>query len=139
MTFVEWNKSFSVGVKMIDAQHKKLFALINDVHSASIGKEIKGDTTLDIIIHELMAYVDFHFKTEEKYFHEFGYEKTKEHEKQHKFYEDKIRDFYKRYLEGDAEIELMREIIIFIRDWILNHIKINDKEYTKCFNEHGLV
>lgn len=140
MNFITWNKSFSVNVKLIDAQHKKLFELINDVYAVLRGEEKKEVVTLDVIIHKLLAYIDFHFKTEEKYFHEFGYKRTEEHEVQHKFYEDKTKDLYKRYMEGkELDIDIRNEILRFIKEWIMDHIKISDKQYTECFNEYGLV
>lgn len=84
----------------------------------------------------MAAYVDFHFHTEEKYFKEFHYEKEKEHTEQHHIYENKIREFNEKYKEKGEKIG--DEVIVFLKEWIENHIKIKDKEYTKCFNEHGL-
>lgn len=31
--FIKWDQSFSVGVRLIDAQHQKLFALINNLYN----------------------------------------------------------------------------------------------------------
>ena len=131
MSFIDWDDSFSVGVEIIDSQHKKLVELINNFHSA--------ETNLDEVVQDLLAYVNFHFKTEEKYFKEFGYEKIEEHTHQHKFYEDKIKEIYKKCLtEKIDEGKISAEIEGFIKDWILNHIKISDKEYTGCFHKNGL-
>ncbi len=130
MVFIEWDQSYSVGVKLIDSQHKRLFALINDFHEAK--------TNLDQVLQDLLSYIDFHFRTEEKFFHEFGYEKIEEHSKMHKFYEDKIREIYKRCLQEKVdEGKISLEIEDFIRDWIIHHIKVSDKEYTECFHKHG--
>ncbi len=138
MAFIKWDMSYSVGVKMIDAQHQKLFALINDFYN-SVKMKTENLEPVDSALQDLFSYIDFHFKTEEKYFEEFGYEKTEEHKKQHKFYEDKIKDLNERYQKTKNEQEISEEIINFIKDWISNHIKISDKEYKICFNEHGLV
>ena len=132
MAFAEWDESCSVGVQLIDNQHKRLFALINDFHEAK--------TNLDQVLQDLLSYIDFHFKTEEKYFHEFGYEKTDEHTKEHQFYEDKIKEIYKRCLQEKVdEGKISAEIEGFIKDWIVHHIKVSDKEYTECFHKHGLA
>ncbi len=138
MAFIKWDMSYSVGVKMIDAQHQKLFALINNFYN-SVKMKTENLEPVDSALQDLFSYIDFHFKTEEKYFEEFGYEKTEEHKKQHKFYEDKIKDLNERYQKTKNEQEISEEIINFIKDWISNHIKISDKEYKICFNEHGLV
>lgn len=139
MDFIKWDESFSVGVKLIDAQHQKLFKMINTLHNSLKKIENGGSEPLENVILQLAAYVDFHFKTEEKYFHEFDYEKTKEHEAQHKFYEDKIKEFNDKYQKGAVEEEVGVEVLKFLEEWIMKHIKVNDKEYTKCFNEHGLA
>lgn len=136
MDFITWDESFSVGVKLIDAQHQKLFAMINKLH-----KEVKNISNgefepLENIILQLAAYVDFHFRTEEKYFVKFDYERTDEHIRQHKMYEDKIREFNERYKKGEEK--LGDEILLFLEHWIMNHIKISDKDYTECFHDHGL-
>lgn len=137
MAFIEWDISYSVGVKMIDNQHQKLFLMINNFYDAVKGTSKENLAPVDSALQDLFSYVDFHFKTEEKYFDEFGYEKTPEHKKQHKFYEDKIKELNERHQKGEEEVS--EEIIAFIKDWILNHIKISDKEYRECFNEHGLI
>lgn len=132
MAFVEWDQSCSVGVHLIDDQHKRLFTLINDFHEAK--------TNLDQVLQDLLSYVDFHFKTEERYFSQFHYEKLEEHKQQHDFYEKRIKDLYTQCLtEKIDEGKISVEMEGFIKDWIIYHIKGSDKEYTKCFNEHGLV
>ena len=138
MAFIEWDMSYSVGVKMIDGQHQKLFALINNFYESAKMKT-ENLEPVDAALQDLFSYVDFHFKTEEEYFNKFGYEKIEEHKKQHKFYEDKIKDLNERYQKTKNEKEISEEIISFIKEWISNHIKISDKEYKICFNEHGLV
>lgn len=137
MDFIKWDESFSVGVRIIDAQHQKLFSLINNLHNNIRRTDGEEPEPLENIILELAAYVDFHFHFEEKYFEEFNYEKTEAHKEQHKFYEDKVREFNEKYKKGEEEVG--EEILAFLEDWIKTHIKINDKEYTKCFNDHGLV
>lgn len=139
MDFIKWDESFSVGVRIIDAQHQKLFSLINNLHNNIKRTDSEEPEPLENIILELAAYVDFHFHFEEKYFEEFNYEKTEDHKKQHKFYEDKIKEFNEKYNKGEGEGEVEEEILAFLEDWIKTHIKIKDREYTKCFNEHGLI
>lgn len=132
MAFIDWDQSYSVGVELIDHQHQRLFVLINDFHAAK--------TNLEQVLQDLLSYVDFHFKTEEKYFDQFGYEKTTEHRAEHKFYEDKIKELYARCMQEKIdEDKISAEMEGFIKNWIALHIKISDKEYSDCFHQHGLV
>jgi hypothetical protein len=33
---------------------------------------------------------------------------------------------------------LTYKLINFLREWLMNHILVSDKEYVKCFKENGL-
>jgi hemerythrin len=131
---IEWQDSYSVGVALIDEQHKKLFTHINDLHlamSESRDKEILGK-----LLGDLSDYVDVHFATEEKYMDEFNYEGRGAQKVQHNQYTDKIKSFQEEYAKN--ELLLSFEIIDFLEDWILSHVTGEDKKYTKCFNDCGL-
>ncbi len=79
--FVEWDESFSVGVKEIDEQHKKLISILNTLyHAMSRGK---GKEILTHIIEELKNYAVYHFSTEEEYMKKFNCKIYKEHKALH--------------------------------------------------------
>ena len=130
MNFIDWDESYSVGIDLIDKQHQKLFDIINNYHNESSSTEES--------LQKLIAYIDFHFRTEEDYFHKFDYEKTVEHTAQHFHYKDEINELYQKYHYRDNDQKIREELEGFIKDWIVHHIKISDKEYTKCFLEHGM-
>jgi hemerythrin len=134
MALIEWNDSYSVGVKIIDEQHKKLFSFINELYSAM--KDGKDKDVLSKVLDDLARYVDVHFGAEEKYFAEFNYEKKDEQIAQHKMYAEKIRSFQEGFQKNQEFLSF--EVIDFLEDWILSHVTGEDKKYTKCFNEHGL-
>lgn len=124
----------SVNVKEIDIQHKKLISIINkllhaiDEHSTHI--ELAG------ILHDLEDYSVQHFATEESYFKKFHFTDAKEHIAEHKKFTKKLKDLTKRYDTNSFEISY--ELVDFLEDWLLTHVKDHDKKYTKCFNDHGL-
>jgi hemerythrin len=77
MALVEWKQEYSVGIVQIDEQHKKLAGLINIMHDSiksGHGKEAIGD-----VLNELIAYTQYHFSTEEKYFDMYAYPDSEEH------------------------------------------------------------
>lgn len=135
--FIKWDQSLSVDVKLIDAQHKKLFVIVDKLYRIVNRIEGGGGESLEDVILKLSAFVDFHFKIEEKYFEEFGCENMEEHIRQHNFYEEKIKEFNEKYEKGEESVG--EGILNFLKDWISNHIKIKDKEYTECFHKHGLL
>lgn len=138
MDNIIWNESFSVGVKVIDAQHKKLFSILNRLNHALAENDKASDQDfLENVIYDLKAYVEFHFKEEEKYFDKFGYEERESHAAEHKKYIEDINRFHSSYL--NQEKDLSEKMLTFIEGWILGHINSTDKKYTECFNKHGLI
>lgn len=135
---LEWKNEYTVGVKEIDDQHKKIIMFINELDNGIHGEDTKG------VIHEIIInlndYAKFHFSTEEKYFDQFNYEDKEEHTKRHRDYEVKVVDLEKKILElkGEDATRLAFEILDFLEDWWVNHILYEDKEYTELFNKNGL-
>jgi len=58
------------------------------------------------------------------------------HKEKHKEFKETILDMKSQIDEGKAVYSL--EISNLIRDWLLEHIKIEDKKYAECFNANGL-
>ena len=114
MALIKWNDSFSVNVAEIDQQHQKLVSMING----------------------LISYTATHFKTEERYFTQFGYPETDSHKKEHAAFVQKVSDFKDGFEEGKLSLSI--EVMNFLSDWLQNHIKGTDKKYSQFFNEKGL-
>ena len=134
MAFVNWSGDLSVNVAEIDRQHKKLISLINELHDAM--KAGKGRETLEKIINGLIVYAETHFSTEEIYFDRFEYPDQAAHRAEHASFIRKVLVF-----RDDLEkrkLTLSIDIIIFLRDWLQNHIERTDKKYSRLFNEKGL-
>ncbi len=64
MALMQWNDSLSVNIKEVDDQHKKLVAIINELHDAM--RAGSGNAVLGNIFSKLTQYVASHFATEEK-------------------------------------------------------------------------
>jgi len=134
MAMIQWNDSFSVKVAEIDQQHKKLVAMINELHDAM--KQGKGKNVLGKIINGLISYTATHFKTEEKYFDRFGYPEKDSHKKEHVAFVKKVSEFKDGFEKGKLSLTL--EVMNFLSDWLKNHIMGTDKKYSQFFNEKGL-
>ncbi len=123
-----------MGVVEIDNQHKRMFAVINELLDA-----INTSTTsehLGHIIESLVKYKIFHFETEEKYFRDFNYERAAEHIQKHHEFNTKLTELKGKYPE--PTIEFAFDLVDFLEDWLINHLMVVDQKYKKCFAEHGL-
>ena len=134
MALINWNDSFSVNVAEIDRQHQKLVSMINELNDAM--RQGKGKAVLGKIVNGLISYTATHFKTEEKYFDQFGYPETDSHKKEHSAFVRKVTDFKDEFEEGKFGLSV--EIMNFLSDWLQKHIKATDMKYSQFFNEKGL-
>jgi hemerythrin len=81
MAKIEWDDSLSVGIRLIDDQHKMMIQRIREVSSAVEKSQDMGNIvkTLDFMV----EYTNFHFSTEEKHMKETNYPGLEFHRKQH--------------------------------------------------------
>ena len=132
---LNWDEKYSVEVEEIDNQHKKMFAVINELLEA-----IHTNTPeehLGQIIEALVQYKIFHFETEEKYFREFNYEGTEEHVVRHHEFNEKLTALKEKY--PTYTIEFAFALVDFLEDWLLDHLMTMDQGYRECFKTHGLT
>ncbi len=133
MQKLEWKDEYSVGVALIDEQHKMFVGIMNELYSAIVEKKEK--TVIDDVFKQLVAYTQFHFQTEERYFDEFKYEGAQEHKEAHAKLRHQIAELEER---KDGIFEDPFLLMDFLEDWLVNHIMGMDKQYGPCFREHGL-
>ena len=131
---LEWEDKYSVGVKIIDDQHRQMFDTINQLISAVSSSPTEEVVTN--IISSLVEYKKFHFATEEKYFKEFNYEGAAEHIAQHQLFNDKLSALVEKC--GADYMVLAFELVDFLEDWLIDHLLTVDQAYKECFQSHGL-
>jgi hemerythrin-like metal-binding protein len=128
-----WKDEYSVGVELIDAQHKMFVGIVNELYEAIVTKKEKE--VLDNIFKQLVAYTQFHFQTEERYFDEFQYEGADAHKAAHKDLINQVAELQQSKKDiMDDPFKLMD----FLEDWLIDHIMGMDKLFGPCFNQHGL-
>lgn len=132
MSLLLWKDEYSVGVKELDAQHQKMFVLINQFYELMRDKTDKEN--MEAVLKELTDYASYHLATEEKLFAEHGYPNSEAHIKQHDEYREKINDFMRR----KDETLLSFDIIDYLEDWWLGHVTGADQGYVGFFKEKGL-
>ncbi|MGE5483106.1 MAG: bacteriohemerythrin [Bacteroidota bacterium] len=134
MPLVTWQQNYSVNVDMLDRQHQKLIDLINELHSAMAGGQ--GRAVLGNVLAGLGEYTRVHFATEENYMQKYGYPGYEQHQTQHQFFVNKLDQFRQDFAAG--RFTVTQDVLSFLRDWLINHIKGSDKAYSRFFNEKGL-
>lgn len=135
MPLMTWTDKMSVGVEVLDNDHKKLVALVNQLFDgiqAGHGKDAVGQ-----VLDGLISYTVEHFKREEEFFAKTGYPETAEHKKLHEDLTRQVLDVQQKYKSG-AGATLSLEVMNFLKNWLINHIQGSDKRYTAHLNANGI-
>jgi hemerythrin len=132
MELLTWNESFRVEIKSVDIQHQKWFEIINRLDKINQCKECDN---LKNILEELLKFTETHFKYEEIYFEKFNFSGSENHKNEHKVFIERLLS-YKVDVDNGTEI-LSDEVMQFIRDWVINHVKETDHGYIQNFHKNG--
>lgn len=134
MSYIKWTDDYSVGVKTMDEQHKRLIDLINEYYEGIMQK--KNKEALAKMMQGLLDYTKYHFGDEEKLMLQSGYAKLPAQKNQHEHFVNTIRDYQKRIDEGKMLLSI--EITGFLKDWLVRHIQGEDKAYGPFMNAKGI-
>ncbi|OHD17983.1 MAG: hemerythrin [Spirochaetes bacterium GWD1_27_9] len=134
MAYINWSDTLSVGVKEFDNQHKKLVDMVNQLHSAMM--EGKGKHVLMDVFVKLVNYTVEHFAAEEKLMQKYDYPDYQKHLKEHKDLTAQALELKKKFETTNAIMSI--EVIMFLKDWLANHILKSDKIYGNFLNTKGI-
>ncbi|MGA2155331.1 MAG: bacteriohemerythrin [Terriglobales bacterium] len=131
---LEWNAMYSVKVESMDAQHKRLFEIIRELHTAmrsGHGKEVAGE-----VLGRLIDYTVYHFAAEEKLMEKNGYRLLEAHRVEHRALAEKVVAFKKNSDAGSTGITL--DLMTFLQHWLTNHILTVDQKYGEFLNSKSV-
>ena len=125
----------SVGVAVLDEDHKKLVSLINDLeHGISVGQ---GTERLGRVLNGLIGYVGTHFAHEEEFFTQTDYPDAEEHIREHHDFSEKIHAIQERYNGGHFDA-LSQSTLELAKNWLHNHVMDMDKKYEAHMHSNGI-
>jgi hemerythrin len=135
MAFMEWTNSYSIGVAVFDDEHKKLIAIINDLHAAiEAGVD---ENCLKAVSDRIIEYAIMHFRHEEMYFNDWAYPHAEEHTAIHDAMKQRAFGYRNRIGEKDSSA-LAGEMLEFLRQWLAQHIMNEDRKYGEFLYDKGL-
>jgi len=126
--YIEWSEAYSLGIKMIDDQHKGLLDIVNDLYSHSTGNEFEEMLYFKDVIHQAVDYIKNHFQVEEKLLVATKYPGYAEHKKAHDQFTLMVVASAKDFESGKRMV--LEKFAHFLRDWILSHIAVMDQDYA---------
>ncbi|MHC4648653.1 MAG: bacteriohemerythrin [Planctomycetota bacterium] len=137
MAKIKWDDSLSVGIDLIDEQHKMLIQRLCDLSRAI--EMTQGPAEIARTLDFMIDYTDFHFSTEEKHMTEYNYPGFNEQKAQHDQFKGLLKHLVEDFEEEGATRALATSINVFLANWLVNHIKGTDVRFGKFLTEKGLV
>lgn len=125
--YMKWTPQLELGLHFVDEEHKVLLRYINDLYD-SMCTEKWDQEHQNQILDGLASYTKKHFGHEEAMFKKAGYSDMENHSVVHRKLEKKVFGFIEQFKASD--VELSSELMIFLRDWLTNHIMKTDRKYV---------
>jgi hemerythrin len=132
---IAWSDHYSVGIHRIDAQHRTLVELINELHAAVVAGD--GNEALAQMLEGVAAHVASHFATEETLMKKFDYPGYGWHKAEH----ERLMAHVKLAQEKTRanQTAFTPEVMTYLHRWLLGHIVNVDKRYTAHLKAAGVM
>ena len=127
--FVSWENTYSIGIRIVDDQHKQLLILTNTLYDVCCSHGHRHEVTHERFKETIQSTVDYavmHFAMEEKLMDKTNYPGMANHKNEHKQFVYKVLKNVNDFKEGKTFVP--NAFVRFLRDWILEHIAIEDKK-----------
>ena len=129
--FFVWTETMSVGNPELDLDHKRLIGIINRLWVAESGGNRQ---VIEFVLDDLVHYTESHFKREEEMMAQGGYPDFDRHAQIHQGICRRLEEIRWEYFQGIRE-ELRGEILEFLKDWLNQHILVEDMRYRPYLEE----
>jgi hemerythrin len=133
MALLEWHAADAVGLREIDDQHAVFIGILNELHSAALSGQLPSVT--GPLLTRLMAFAEKHFSDEEKLMKSNRYPGLALHRAKHSELSGQLAEFAARYDRHDRTMYL--PMLHFLRDWLNEHLKDEDKKFAAWFKMEG--
>ena len=126
--YVIWKDEYSVGIAKLDARHRKILEIIDELYHAPRG--MKEAATVWQSLMQLMDYTMTHLTEEEDMMKKCGYPDLASHKDVHNMMRRKIVELIEMYrkISGDLSFEVLE----FLKEWWIRHITGTDRKYIPC-------
>jgi len=122
MSLFHRSGGYTIFISEIDAEHRMLFRLVDELETAFASRTRKGR---DELLDSLMSHAQSHFAHEERLMRESRYSALAWHKQQHDGARRQLKRFMKRIEGGDHEAGT--ELVQHLAGWLRNHVAVTDR------------
>ena len=135
MPLIVWTDHMSVGVKLLDNDHKKLVLLVNNLHDGVVAGHARPE--LESIFAKLVDFTRLHFSQEERLLAETGYQGWAAHRQEHNQLLDQLIEMQARFLSG-ADGAKDQDVMNQLRTWLFKHTHGADQDFVSHLKAKGV-
>jgi hemerythrin len=130
VALIQWQDSLDTGIEVIDIQHRRILAMINELHHV----HTKGThAAVMAVIDEMADYTISHFAFEEALMEDAGYTFASAHKRIHELFAKRVQEYRARAAAGE---DVVGELKGMLSRWLSNHIRTDDGHYVGVVREH---
>ncbi len=124
---LRWHEAYAVGVELIDEEHRRLFAMLEELHGYLVGEcdEAKVRSfALGLIVH-----MTNHLAEEEAEMERVAFPGLACHKGEHDRLLQKNHEFHTAIVEREAPLKtICMEMVAVLADWFAQHFSRMDRE-----------
>lgn len=129
-----WTEDLSVGVDIIDQQHKIWFEKANQLFDA--GKNGKAKEFIAQMLDFLDEYTKMHFRDEEKYMLSIHYPEYGTQKELHTNFIAELAKLKAEYARSGGNIAVIINANQMVINWLIQHISTQDKKIGQYVRSH---
>ena len=137
VNYVTWSDKYSVGIKLLDDQHKGLLDFVNDLFNHATGNADEEHAYFQGVIQQAKQYISEHFVTEEECMVATNFPGYVEHKMAHDKFKFAVVRSVNEFNAG--KILTLSNFANFLKDWISSHVDMMDKQYGLYFKKIAAI
>lgn len=137
MSKLQWTDNLSVGIDLIDSQHKQWIDRFN--RAAEAVAEKLGMTQVASTLDFLVDYTEVHFSTEEKHMTANQYDGLAEHKAKHDELRATLADLVRDFKEEGVSQSLVDALDTMLGAWLVQHIQDVDQKFGAFVKAEGIT
>jgi hemerythrin len=137
MAKMNWQNSLSIGIDVIDNQHKQWIEYFNKTTEAVASQQSRQQISKTLGF--LIDYTEAHFSTEEKFMTANSYPGLQEHQAKHNELRSTLTNLVRDFEDEGITQNLTDAIDRLLGNWLVNHIKEVDTKFGAFVREKRIV
>ena len=131
--YIKWSNTYSLGIKLIDDQHKRLLESVNDFLNFAAENQMEEHARFKEVIAEVVEYIKVHFASEEGIMLATRFPGYEEHKKTHESFILTVIQSVRDYEAGNRLVLI--NFARFMKNWVFSHIAVMDVQYIDYFKK----